>query len=519
MSRGDAGRRGRRAGALVVVAAIAGLGLAACAPEVRADWTPASWQVVGAVTADVPATVAEDVDVDTVRMRLRNDDVGIDARWAGLPGDQPVNGVIERAVRDAVSAQASAVATTYRPQVFAAGAGLGDRGCTPGASTQPSAEILGGRSGVVVVCEITLARGPLFAETLRTVAGSAGDVVSDTVQSFYTDLATGAVGTSADLFADTAALWIATVDALRREMGSLSLATVHDPDAQQLAEFAEILGGARFADGAVFVPVPADLHARELDGLVRWNARGAETHLFVTFAPAEIASSLTDLGRALAAASGPFTGPVSAGAGFQRTPCDLVPCLAMTLDDGPSSLTPTFLDVLRDEHSAATFFMLGQNAARHPDTVARVAAEGHEVANHTWDHPYLTTLTDAQVRAQLGDTRALLQRLSGQSVGIFRPPGGYVDDHVVALAGQPAIMWSVDTRDWAGPDAASLERYAIDTPQPGTIILMHDIQPVSESVFGAVIAGLRDRGFALVTVDALFDGAVPGGIVRHGPIR
>lgn len=507
--------RARAALALAVAAAV--IVLAGCAPETSADWTPASWSVVGTVTADAPEV--QDAEASTVAMRIRNDDVGIDARWASLPGDQPINAAIETAVRSAIAAQADATGATYHPQVFAAGAGLGDRGCAPGATTAKAIDILGSRSGAVVVCEVTVARGSLFAETLRTVTGAGGVVTSDHTQVLYTDLATGAVGTEADLFGDTGALWVAMVDALRRDFGSLSLGAVQPPTAEQLASFASALGGSRFAQGSVAVPVPADLQAPELDGLVRWQARGEDRQLYVTFTPDEVDGALTDLGRALASASGAFAGPTSAGAGFEHIPCDLVPCMAMTLDDGPSNLTPTFLDVLRDAQSAATFFMLGQNAQRHPDTVARVAAEGHEVGNHTWDHKYLTDLTDAEVQAELGDTRALLQRLSGQSVPFFRPPGGFVDDHVIALAGQSAILWSVDTRDWAGPTASDLARYAIDTPQQGTVMLMHDIQSVTESVFGQVVAGLRDRGFQLVTINALFGGAVPAGQVRHGPVH
>lgn len=506
----------RRVAVSAVATALVSGALVGCVAEQRSDWMPAEWNLVGHVLAEPPAR--DDASADTFPMRLRNDDVGIDARWGMLPGDQPINASIEQVVRDAIGARAGDTGTTYAPAVFAAGAGLGDRGCTPGASTAAAGDILGARDGVVVVCEITTARGAVFAESLRTVAGAGGEASTDRTQTFYTDLDTGAVGTADDLFADTAALWASTVDALRREFGSLSLAPVATPDEQELAAFAQSLAGARLGGGLVTIPIAADFHAAALDGLAQWSARG-DAPLFVQFATDEIGGGLSDLGRAVAQASGPFTGPTSAGAGFEHVACDLVPCMAVTLDDGPSSLTPTFLDVLHDEDSAATFFMLGQNASRHPDIVARVAAEGHEVANHTWDHPYLTELTDAQVRAQLGDTRVLLQRLSGQNVGIFRPPGGYVDDRVVALAGQPAIMWSVDTRDWAGPDAASLARYAIDTPKPSSILLMHDIQPVSESVFGEVVAGLRDRGFQLVTIDALFDGAVPAGVVRHGPLN
>jgi hypothetical protein len=137
-------------------------------------------------------------------------------------------------------------------------------------------------------------------------------------------------------------------------------------------------------------------------------------------------------------------------------PCDLVPCMAMTLDDGPSTLTPTFLDVLRDEQSAATFFMPRKNAERHPDTVARVAAEGHEIGNHTWDHAYLTDLTDARVQAELRRHACSPAAPVGAVDPVLPPPGGFVNEHVVALAGQSAILWSVDTRDWAGPAAADL---------------------------------------------------------------
>jgi peptidoglycan/xylan/chitin deacetylase (PgdA/CDA1 family) len=192
--------------------------------------------------------------------------------------------------------------------------------------------------------------------------------------------------------------------------------------------------------------------------------------------------------------------------------------MALTLDDGPSTLTPQFLDVLRDEQSAATFFMLGQNAQNFPDTVRRVAAEGHQIGNHTWNHPYLTELTKEQIEDQLGRTAGLLRDLSGQPVGTFRPPGGFIDADVVAIAGQPAILWSVDTRDWEKPADDDLARYAIDAPEVSTIMLMHDIQAGSARVFDRVVSGLRDRGFSLVTLDALFGGSVPSGIVRHGPL-
>ena len=120
-----------RRAATALAAVVAVLLVSGCAPETRSDWTPASWRTVGTVTIDLPAT--SDAEAPTVAMRLRNDTVGLDARWATLPGDHPANAVIERIVRDAVAGRVEATGAAYHPEVFPAGAGLGTRGCAPAA--------------------------------------------------------------------------------------------------------------------------------------------------------------------------------------------------------------------------------------------------------------------------------------------------------------------------------------------------------------------------------------------------
>src|SRR5438552_2374616 len=78
------------------------------------------------------------------------------------------------------------------------------------------------------------------------------------------------------------------------------------------------------------------------------------------------------------------------------------PYIALTFDDGPQEkLTPKLLDLLAQHHIKATFFVIGENAAEHPDIVARAASQGHEVGNHTWSHPNLAKMSDDNVRRQL----------------------------------------------------------------------------------------------------------------------
>src|SRR5204863_3705529 len=73
--------------------------------------------------------------------------------------------------------------------------------------------------------------------------------------------------------------------------------------------------------------------------------------------------------------------------------------IAMTFDDGPSAtLTPKLLDLLAAHHIKATFFVIGENVAEHPEIVARAAREGHEIGNHSWSHPNFGKMSDESVR-------------------------------------------------------------------------------------------------------------------------
>src|SRR5438477_3246359 len=81
------------------------------------------------------------------------------------------------------------------------------------------------------------------------------------------------------------------------------------------------------------------------------------------------------------------------------------PYIALTFDDGPSAtLTPKLLDLLAAHHIKATFFVIGENLAEHPEIVARAAQEGHEIANHSWSHPNFGKMSDENVRRQLQQT-------------------------------------------------------------------------------------------------------------------
>lgn len=93
----------------------------------------------------------------------------------------------------------------------------------------------------------------------------------------------------------------------------------------------------------------------------------------------------------------------------------------LTFDDGPSTFSPILYDFLKTTNQKATLFMIGANAAQFPDLVKRAYQEGHEIAIHTWSHPYLTTLTNEQVVAELKWTEQVIKDIIGVSPRLFRP--------------------------------------------------------------------------------------------------
>jgi peptidoglycan/xylan/chitin deacetylase (PgdA/CDA1 family) len=143
--------------------------------------------------------------------------------------------------------------------------------------------------------------------------------------------------------------------------------------------------------------------------------------------------------------------------------------LYLTFDDGPQTVyTPKVLNVLARHHAKATFFVLGREAAAHPDLVELERSLGHHVGNHTWDHPMLTHLTPQRVHEEI---------FSGVESKCFRPPYRDTNAAVAAVAAQRhqrQILWDVDTNDWEKPGAAKIEHAILRGARPGAIILMHD---------------------------------------------
>ena len=196
--------------------------------------------------------------------------------------------------------------------------------------------------------------------------------------------------------------------------------------------------------------------------------------------------------------------------------------VALTFDDGPKPRTTLrLLDGLDQRGVKATFFLIGKQVEEEPELVLRMAAGGHQLGIHTYDHVILTGLNQADFNAQVGRTRQVLSDLLGDDDFLLRPPYGEVDEGVRKNAGAPIILWSVDPEDWRDRNAQREVAHIAASVRDGDLILFHDIYPESVDAALQVIDQLHQAGYAFVTVEELFAARgvslVDGQVYRNCP--
>lgn len=463
-----------------------------------------------------------DLEVPGLTGQLELSSTGSEARWSYLPGEQAFNPVLAALVSDQLDAQAASRDAVYFPEAHDRSAELLNRGCVAGSTALSAREILDdptlslpldSQVQLTLTCEPVLAAGTTFAERIRVVRGNISDVVSDYVEVLYTDTATGDVARGKDLF--TEASLPVLLDALYTGLklpAPMSGDEVLAPSVDTLSDLHSSLYNVGFSDkGDIHVTVAGDFLSVIAAGNPNYQPK-AETLVV----PAERAEELlTPLGQAISKAKSEgleWAGPAPLPSGQEFVDCDLVPCVAVTYDDGPSYLTPTVLDAYAGkDYAATTFYVLGQNIAGNEEILKRAVAEGHEIANHSWSHPAFTTLEDGQIATQVGDTSALIEEVTGQSVSYMRPPYGDMNERTRLAGGMPAILWTVDTNDWQHPGVESVVSQAIWNAVPDGIVLMHDIHDDTVAGAAQIVDGLLERGFTLVTTSQLFGTPPPVG--------
>jgi peptidoglycan-N-acetylglucosamine deacetylase len=169
--------------------------------------------------------------------------------------------------------------------------------------------------------------------------------------------------------------------------------------------------------------------------------------------------------------------PVPGTTESQPAPCSQGE-VVLTFDDGPRPEgTGPILDVLRDRQVPATFFVVGLEAEKFPDLLRRIVAEGHTLANHTWNHARLTSLSKAEIRREL---QSLNDEIASHGLPVptlVRPPFGSTDSRVrsvIERLGMSEVTWSIDPADWRNPEPMQIVDLVLSRLHPDANILLHD---------------------------------------------
>jgi len=189
--------------------------------------------------------------------------------------------------------------------------------------------------------------------------------------------------------------------------------------------------------------------------------------------------------------------------------------VALTFDDGPyPPYTGQILDILKENNIRATFFVIGQNAEKHPDLVRRIYDEGHQIGNHTYHHIDLLKADRPLVVAEIERTNRVVQEITGQRPKVVRPPHGFRDPvvlEVMAEHGLKVVEWSVMSRDWVNPGVDEIVNRILSKVRNGSVILLHDGDGIAAQASRAqtveatrlIIRKLQAEGYEFITVDEI----------------
>lgn len=182
--------------------------------------------------------------------------------------------------------------------------------------------------------------------------------------------------------------------------------------------------------------------------------------------------------------------------------------VAISFDDGPrADTTPHILDTLKQYGVHATFFIMGQHVPGNEALIQRMVQEGHQLGNHSYNHPLLTQISAEKVHKQVYDTQDVIAQASGGiRPTVLRPPYGGFNTTVASQAGIALVNWSVDSLDWKSRNASKIYHEIMNQVHDGAIILMHDIHEESMQALGDVLQGLQSQGYAVGSVEELMAG-------------
>ena len=191
--------------------------------------------------------------------------------------------------------------------------------------------------------------------------------------------------------------------------------------------------------------------------------------------------------------------------------------IALTIDDGPHEGTGSdILDLLKAENVKATFFVVGRLARAQPDLIRRMAAEGHEIGNHSQNHNRLDQLSGRDMYREIVDCENIVKSITRRKMGLLRPPGMRYNGAVVRASrenNQVIVSWTCAPKDFLDVSPTYIVQNVLNKIDNGGILLMHDQRPMTVTALARIIPALKREGYRFVTISEMLE-HLPQRIVR-----
>ena len=193
-----------------------------------------------------------------------------------------------------------------------------------------------------------------------------------------------------------------------------------------------------------------------------------------------------------------------------------IPIYSVSREDSSISITfdcawgsediDSIINTLKKHNCSATFFVLGTWARDNADAVKKLVAAGHEIANHSYNHTYYTTLSVPEMIEDIEKCNKEIEAITDVKPSLFRAPSGDYNNNVISAArqaGMKYIQWSVDSLDWRGLNCEQMLERIIPKTKSGDILLFHNGTAHTAESLDKILTELRKKGFSFLKVSDL----------------
>lgn len=181
--------------------------------------------------------------------------------------------------------------------------------------------------------------------------------------------------------------------------------------------------------------------------------------------------------------------------------------VALTFDDGPTEFTPKFLDLLQKHQVKATFFCIGKQIEKYPETFQRIIAEGHTIGNHTLSHSNSTGfLSASKMMAEIENCDKVMKTMGNIETDLYRPPFGVTNPNIakaIRRTNKISIGWNVRSLDTITDNEKKVYQRITKNLKKGSIILLHDTSEKTYRVLVDLLVFLEDKKYSTFTVDSI----------------